>query len=69
MSNINFSNVKTSEMKAEEATQAEQDAIDTEAKAYLASTDWYLFREMETGVPTPQEVKDARQDARLKVSE
>ncbi len=69
MSNISFSNVKTAEMKAEEATQVEQDAIDTEAKAYLASTDWYLVREMETGVPTPQEVKDARQDARLKVSE
>ncbi len=69
MSNINFSNVKTAEMKAEEATQAEQGAIDTEARAYLASTDWYLVREMETGVPTPQEVKDARQDARLKVSE
>ncbi len=69
MSNINFSNVKTAEMKAEEATQAEQDAVDTEARAYLASTDWYLVREMETGVPTPQEVKDARQDARLKVSE
>ena len=69
MSNINFSNVKTAEMKAEEANQAEQDAIDTEAKAYLASTDWYLVREMETGVPTPQEIKDARQEARLKVSE
>jgi len=59
MSNINFSNVKTAEMKAEESTQVEQDAIDTEAEAYLASTDWYLVREMETGVPTPQEVKDA----------
>jgi|TARA_R100000081_G_C4760325_1_gene139477 hypothetical protein len=69
MSNINFSNVKTAEMKAEEANQAEQDAIDTEARAYLASTDWYLVREMETGVPTPQEIKDARQEARLKVSE
>ena len=69
MSNINFSNVKTAEMKAEEANQVEQDAIDTEARAYLASTDWYLVREMETGVPTPQEIKDARQEARLKVSE
>lgn len=69
MSNINFSNVKTAEMKAEEANQVEQDAIDTEARAYLSSTDWYLVREMETGVPTPQEIKDARQEARLKVSE
>lgn len=69
MSNINFSNVKTAEMKAEETNQAEQEAIDTEARTYLASTDWYLVREMETGVPTPQEIKDARQEARLKVSE
>jgi len=69
MSNINFSNVKTTEMKAEETAQAKQEAINKEAKDYLASTDWYLVREMETGVPTPQEIKDARQEARLKVSE
>ncbi len=68
MSNINFSNVKTTEMKTAEAAQAEQDTINSEAKAYLASTDWYLVREMETGVPTPQEVKDARHEARLKIT-
>ena len=69
MSNINFSNVKTADMKAEEAAQAEQESVNKEARDYLASTDWYLVRELETGVPTPQEIKDARQEARLKVSE
>ena len=69
MSNINFSNVKTSETKTAEARQAEQEAVNKEVRDYLASTDWYLVRELETGVPTPQEIKDARQEARLKVSE
>ena len=68
MSNINFSNVKTADMKATESAQAEQDATNKEARAYLDSTDWYLVREMETGIPTPQQIKDARQEARLKVS-
>lgn len=68
MSNIDFSNVKTAEIKAAEAAQAEQEAVNTAARAYLASTDWYLVRELETGVPTPQEIKDARQQARLEVS-
>lgn len=69
MNNINFANVKTAEMKSAEAIQAEQEATNKEARDYLASTDWYLVRELETGVPTPQEIKDARQEARLKVSE
>ena len=47
MNNINFSNVKTAEMKAAEASQAEQEATNKEARDYLASTDWYLVREME----------------------
>ena len=69
MSNINFSNVKTADMKSQEAAKVKQEAINKEARDYLASTDWYVVREMETGVPAPQEIKDARQEARLKVSE
>ena len=68
MSNIDFSNIKTADIKAAEAAQAEQEAINTAARAYLESTDWYLVRELETGVPTPQEIRDARQQARLEVS-
>lgn len=42
-------------------------AESTEAKAYLASTDWYIIREFDSGAPCPQEIKDARALARSKV--
>jgi hypothetical protein len=31
---------------------------------YLASTDWYVIRALETGVPVPQDVTEARARAR-----
>ena len=34
---------------------------------YLASTDWYVIRFLETGVEIPQEVLDARADARINI--
>ena len=37
------------------------------AKDYLASTDWYIVRFMDSGVEVPQEVKDKRAEARLLV--
>lgn len=44
-------------------TQKESD----EARAYLASTDWYIIREMDSGELCPQEIKTARATARTKV--
>lgn len=41
-----------------------QIAINEEARAYLNSTDWYVVRFIETGVPIPQDILDARQAAR-----
>lgn len=38
-----------------------------EALAYLASTDWYIIRQMDSGEACPQEVKDLRAAARAKV--
>ena len=35
-----------------------------EAKAYLASTDWYVVRLTETGVAIPEEVSIKRAEAR-----
>ena len=35
-----------------------------EAKSYLASTDWYVTREAETGKAIPDEVKAKRAEAR-----
>lgn len=36
-----------------------------EALAYLASTDWYVTRKLETGVEIPEEVSKLRAEARL----
>lgn len=47
--------------------QVEQEKINAEALAYLASTDWLIVREVETQVPCPPEVKQLRAEARLKV--
>ena len=45
--------------------QAEQER--TEALKYLAETDWMIIREMDAGIACPQEIKQARALARLKV--
>lgn len=38
-----------------------------EARAYLASTDWYVIREIDNGTPMPEEIRAARQFAREKI--
>ena len=38
-----------------------------EARAYLASTDWYVIRLQETGEPTPEGILIARAEARASV--
>ena len=45
--------------KRRELSEAER------AKAYLDSTDWYVVRFSETGVPIPEEVSTKRAEARL----
>ena len=55
-------------------TQAEldkmaQDKINAEARAYLAETDWMLWRELDGGEPMTAEVKQLRAEARAKVVE
>lgn len=47
--------------------QVEQQKINEEALAYLASTDWMIIRAMDSGVPCPEEVKQARAEARAKI--
>ena len=39
------------------------------ARAYLASTDWYVIRKEETGTAIPQEILDARAAARASIAE
>jgi hypothetical protein len=45
----------------------EQEKINAESLAYLASTDWMIIRESETGVVCPVEIKKARQAARDRI--
>lgn len=47
--------------------QVAQQAINAEALAYLASTDWLIIREVDAGVPCPAEIKAARAAARARI--
>ncbi len=47
--------------------QVEQEQINAEALAYLASTDWLVIREMDAGIPCPAEVKTERAAARARI--
>ena len=49
------------------SAQIAQDEINTESLRYLASTDWYITRFVESGVAVPKEIKAARAEARAKI--
>ena len=51
----------------EEIAKAEQDTINSEARQYLASTDWYITRQFESGVEVPKDILEKRKESRLKV--
>jgi hypothetical protein len=48
-------------------SKVEQEKINREALAYLANTDWYVVRKTESGVEIPQDVSQARAEARAKI--
>lgn len=43
--------------------------INAEARAYLASSDWYVTRFAETGIAVPEDIAAARQSARESIVE
>jgi len=47
--------------------EVEQERINAESLAYLASTDWMVIRAQETGVPVPAEILAERQAARERI--
>lgn len=47
--------------------QVEQERINKESLNYLTSTDWYIIREMDSGIPCPAEIKAARAAARAAI--
>lgn len=44
-----------------------QAEINIEAQAYLANTDWFVLRYMDSGVPIPEDIKIARAEARARI--
>lgn len=44
--------------------RSRQEEINVENREYLAFTDWYLIRKMETGIEVPAEILSAREAAR-----
>lgn len=58
------------EMEAEADFMPEREArfAAAEARRYLAETDWYVIREMETGDPIPGDIRAAREEARQTAS-
>lgn len=68
-----FKNIPQPTMEELEALQENvqaklnQDAINKEALEYLASTDWMIIRELDSGIACPADVKAARAEARAKV--
>ena len=59
-----FRNIKTAEMLEAEVTANIQTDANVIHQAYLASTDWYITRFLETGVVIPTDVTTAREAAR-----
>lgn len=47
----------------------ERDRKATEAKAYLAETDWYGWRLVEEGTPMPEDIKQLRAEARKAIED
>lgn len=44
-----------------------QEEVNRENRAYLASTDWYVVRMAETGIPVPDDILEARAAARAAI--
>ncbi|MGH1413635.1 MAG: hypothetical protein ACRBB0_09075 [Pelagimonas sp.] len=61
MSNIDFSRG----IPVGPDTQARQQ---DEARICLKATDWYVIRQVETGIPVPEDIAKARAEARVVLS-
>jgi hypothetical protein len=65
---VKISEAEAAQMRADVAAKVDpQIAINAEALAYLASTDWYVIRQQETGEAVPADVLANRKTARSRV--
>ena len=58
--------IPQAEKDAHEQEQA-RDKANQEALSYLASTDWYVIRQLDSGEAIPEDVKQLRKEARAEV--
>jgi len=49
------------------AAEYEQKSVNNKAQVYLASTDWMVLRQADSGEVMPNNIKDARAAARLEI--
>ena len=63
----NISNPELLPIIEAEVAQQEQDQINQEALAYLASTDWYVIRLQETGTEIPSDILSEREACRERI--
>jgi hypothetical protein len=54
---------------ADISDQLAQEQVNNSARSYLASTDWYVIRFLETGIAVPAEVTSQRAAARASVND
>jgi len=69
MSNIDWTQIQDAKARAAEADAAAKEAARDEARTYLAGTDWYVTRKLETGEEIPADVAKERMAARALLSE
>lgn len=60
--------IRTKKQIAADAAAREAEARRTEARAFLASTDWMVVRLAETGTPIPADIASRRAQARKDAS-
>jgi hypothetical protein len=60
-------NTPEPEFTEEEIAKQELDKQISEAKQYLASTDWYIIRYADSGKEVPSDIKIKREEARISI--
>lgn len=60
--------IRTAEEIAQDHACIAEEVAQARARAYLASTDWMITRQMETGKPVPEAVLEKRAAARTRLS-
>ena len=56
--------IRTADDIAQDERTAKADAKRAEAQAYLAETDWFVTRQVETGKAVPDDIAEKRAEAR-----